>query len=159
MSQALLALAGVATLGSALIAGAFFAFSSFIMQALGELPSAQGIAAMQRINIVVLNRSFLGTFFGTALASVAIGMLSVARIGAPEAPWFLCGGAFYFLGTFLVTALGNVPLNDGLAAVDARDPGSEQVWSYYRTHWTRLNTLRTVAAALAVASFSVGFMR
>ena len=37
-------------LGCGLIAGAFFAFSSFVMPALKRLPPAHGIAAMQSIN-------------------------------------------------------------------------------------------------------------
>ena len=36
-------------LGSALIGGIFFAFSSFIMRALAAVPSEEGIAAMQSI--------------------------------------------------------------------------------------------------------------
>lgn len=48
-------LALVAAVGSALIGGAFFAFSSFVMGALGKLPPAQGVAAMQSINVVVIN--------------------------------------------------------------------------------------------------------
>jgi len=57
----------VSALGSGLMAGVFFAFSAFIMNALARLPAAQGIAAMQSINIVVLNFWFGSVFFGTAL--------------------------------------------------------------------------------------------
>jgi len=51
----LLALTLLSALGSGLIAGAFFAFSTFVMGALGRLPAAHGIAAMQSINVVVIN--------------------------------------------------------------------------------------------------------
>ena len=44
----------------------FFAFSTFVMGALGRLPAAHGIAAMQSINVVVINPLFLGVFIGTA---------------------------------------------------------------------------------------------
>lgn len=44
-------------IGAGLIGGVFFAFSSFVMKALAELPAAHGIDAMQRINVVVLIRS------------------------------------------------------------------------------------------------------
>ena len=57
----------IAALGSGLIAGVFFAFSTFVMKALARLAPAEGIAAMQSINVVVLNPWFLGAFFGTAL--------------------------------------------------------------------------------------------
>jgi uncharacterized membrane protein len=39
----------IALLGSALIGGIYFAFSSFVMKALARMPSAEGIAAMQSI--------------------------------------------------------------------------------------------------------------
>jgi uncharacterized membrane protein len=55
-------------LGCGLIGGTFFAFSAFVMRALSYLPPAHGIAAMQSINVVVLNRWFLPPFCGTAVA-------------------------------------------------------------------------------------------
>lgn len=145
-----------ALLGSALVAGVFFAFSSFVMGALARLPAAEGIAAMQSINVVVLNRSFLGTFIGTAVLSLLVAGLAVAGWGKPEAPWFLAGALAYIGGTFLVTGLANVPLNDRLAGVPAEDPAAVPLWEHYLERWTRLNTLRTVAAAAAVLLFAVG---
>lgn len=41
----------IAALGSASMAGLFFAFSNFAMTAFSKLPPAIGIAAMQSINI------------------------------------------------------------------------------------------------------------
>jgi uncharacterized membrane protein len=58
----------VAALGCGLIAGVFFAFSTFVMSALARLQPAQGIAAFQAINITVYNPWFMGTFLGTAAA-------------------------------------------------------------------------------------------
>ena len=48
----------VSALGSGLIAGFFFAFSIVVMKALAQQPPPQGIAAMQSINIAVLNPVF-----------------------------------------------------------------------------------------------------
>jgi uncharacterized membrane protein len=58
----LLVLTCLAALGSSLIAGVFFAFSAFVMTALGRLPPHQGIAAMQSINIAVINPWFFAAF-------------------------------------------------------------------------------------------------
>src|SRR5262249_36312950 len=44
------------------LAGLFFAFSVAVMQALARLPAAGGIAAMQSINIAILNPLFLSVF-------------------------------------------------------------------------------------------------
>jgi hypothetical protein len=58
MDCVLFVLTFLAALGSALIGGLFFAFSAFVMRALGRLPPAGGIAAMQSINVAVLNPVF-----------------------------------------------------------------------------------------------------
>ena len=64
-------------LGCGLMAGFFFAFSACVMNALADLPPAQGIAAMQSINVAVLNRLFYAAFFGTAAGCVLLA-ISVA---------------------------------------------------------------------------------
>ena len=62
INNLLFALTLVSALGCGLIAGVFFAFSVFVMKALASLAPAQGIAAMQSINLTVLDPWFLGTF-------------------------------------------------------------------------------------------------
>ncbi len=148
-----------ALLGSALIAGVFFAFSSFVMKALAALPSSEGIAAMQSVNIVVLNPSFLGAFMGTAVMSALVAVLAILGWGAPGAPWLLAGGLSYIAGTFLVTGLGNVPLNNELAAVAATDPAAVAVWERYLDRWTLLNSVRTLAATIAALLLLVGLQQ
>jgi uncharacterized membrane protein len=53
---------GIVTFGTALgcglIAGVFFAFSTFVMPALARLPAAQGIAAMNAINVAAITPTF-----------------------------------------------------------------------------------------------------
>ena len=80
-----------AALGSGLMAGTFFAFSVFVMGALGRLPPEQGIAAMQSINIVVINRVFLAVFAGTAVISAALALTAVLGWHADGADWILTG--------------------------------------------------------------------
>ena len=158
MSSVLTIAVILALLGAALIAGVFFAFSSFVMTALAKRPSSEGIAAMQSINVVVLNPSFLGAFMGTALLSAVVIVLSVMAWGTAS-PWSVAGASVYIVGTFLVTGLGNVPLNNELAAVDASQSGAVPVWERYLARWTRLNTIRTVAAIASVFLFTVGLMQ
>ena len=148
-----------ALLGSALIGGVFFAFSSFVMKALARVPSSEGIAAMQSINVVVINPSFLGAFMGTALLSVAVVVLALVSRSHPSMMFFIGGATFYLLGTFLVTMFGNVPLNDQLAAVSATDPDSMNLWTHYLEQWTMWNHVRTVAAMVAVLLYTLGLMQ
>src|SRR5262245_47141884 len=94
-------------LGCGLIAGVFFAFSSFVMNALARLPSAQGIAAMQSINVVVINPLFMTAFLGTAAACALLAVSSLLRWREPGAVYILAGSLLYLVGVILVTGLFN----------------------------------------------------
>ena len=102
-------------LGSGLMAGFFFAFSFCVMKALGKLPPEQGIAAMQSINVVVINPMFLTVFLGTGSLCAAGIYGSVMHWQEPAAAYLLSGGAVYLVGAILVTMLFNVPRNNALA--------------------------------------------
>jgi uncharacterized membrane protein len=77
----------------------------------------------------------------------------------PATIFFLGGAVLYFVGTFLVTIFGNVPLNNKLAAVSATDPAAANLWEHYLNRWTKWNHVRTAAALLAVLLFSLGLMQ
>jgi uncharacterized membrane protein len=143
----------VAALGSGLIAGTFFAFSAFVMRALGRLPAAQGITAMQKINIVVINPLFLSVFLGTAGLSVVMLVWSLTKLGTAAGVYLLIASLAYLIGTFGVTMRLNVPLNDRLAGVGADTTEGEKVWANYLVEWTKWNHVRTVAALIALLFF------
>ncbi|MHC4378332.1 MAG: anthrone oxygenase family protein [Planctomycetota bacterium] len=151
-TQQLLALAGL--LGSALVAGTLFAFSTFIMPALGQLAPAEGMRAMQRINVTVFHPLFMGTFFGTALVSLAALVLPWIT-GADQPAWSWTGPALYLVGVFGVTAAGNVPLNERLQDADSQQDSGRALWAGYQTPWTRWNHLRTLASIAAMAAFGL----
>jgi uncharacterized membrane protein len=142
----------VSALGCGLIAGVFFAFSTFVMKALASLPPAQGIAAMQSINVTVLNPWFLGTFLGTATACIFVVVSSLLTWHKPATAYLIVGSALYLFGTVLVTIAFNVPRNEALAAVDPTSADAASLWAGYVTGWTIWNHVRT-AAALAAAAF------
>lgn len=145
------ALALLICLGAGTVGGMFFSFSAFVMKALAELPASQGIAAMQRINVVVLNPLFLGVFVGTAVLSLAGMALSVLPWNAPRSPLLLVSGLLYFVGSFVVTMAFNVPRNERLARLDAQTSEAAAYWPTYLLEWTRWNHVRTVASAASAA--------
>lgn len=145
----------VAALGCGLIAGVFFAFSAFVMKALGRLPPGEGIAAMQSINVAVLNPWFLSAFLGTAAACVLVMISSLLRWRDPGAAYLLAGGALYLIGTFLVTVVFNVPRNKALASVRPADSDGASLWASYLASWTAWNHIRTAAALAAAASLTI----
>jgi len=123
MERLLFALTFLAALGAGLMAGLFFAFSVSVMAALGRLPPAGGISAMQSINVVVLNPLFFAVFFGTAAAALALAIAALIGWSNASAPYLLAGSLLYLVGTILVTIAFNVPLNNRLASVT---PGSSE---------------------------------
>ncbi len=141
------------TLGAALVAGIFFAFSTFVMTALSRLLPEQGIAAMQSINVAVLNPWFFAVFFGTALGSIALAVLGILNWGAPGSTYLVSGSLLYLIGCILVTIVFNVPLNHALAAVEPGSKEGAEMWTRYLSTWTTWNHLRTVASLAAAASF------
>lgn len=145
--------------GAGLIAGVFFAFSTFVMKSLVRLPPAQGIAAMQSINIAVLNPWFLSVFLGTAATCVLAVLLGCLRPHESGAVQLVTGGILYLVGTFLVTRIWNVPLNDNLATVDPRSGNGSARWTHYVATWTRWNHVRTIAALAASVVFVLALQR
>ncbi len=149
MTQIVLILSWAAILGSGLIAGVFFAFSTFIMPAFSRIAPEAGIAAMQSINSTILRSLFMPVFFGTAVCSLILAGLAIWQWSAPIGPFLLAGGAFYLIGVIIFTIVFNVPLNDALAGVQSDRSDAIAVWNRYVLVWTRWNHVRTFASAIA----------
>jgi uncharacterized membrane protein len=84
MTLAIVTFAAALTFG--LVAGVFFAFSTGVMPALARLPPAQGAAAMQAINVAVINRWFLAPLLGGAALGVVL-LVAAPLDWAGAGPW------------------------------------------------------------------------
>jgi len=142
-------------LGCGLLAGLYFAFSTFIMTALGRIDQAAGIAAMNAINVEIVRSLFMPLFLATTLSSAALAGLAIVRWSEAGAIAMLVGGVLYVIGMFVVTAVFNVPLNDALAAVDPNSGAAATLWTRYLSGWTFWNHVRTIASTAACALFIV----
>jgi uncharacterized membrane protein len=138
--------------GCGLLAGLYFAFSAFIMTALGRIGQAAGIAAMNAINIVIVQSLFLPVFLATTAASAALAVTALFRWG-DGAMAMAAGGVLYVFGMFVVTMIFNVPLNNALAAADPASHEAASLWARYLSDWTLWNHVRTVASTAACALF------
>jgi len=102
-----------------------------VMPALSRIPPAQAIAAMQSINVVVINPWFLGVFCGTAAISLVLMFLALLGWTDHRAIYLLIGGRFYLVGAIAVTGIFNVPLNDALAGMKPDGEAGTQTWAHY----------------------------
>ena len=142
-----------AALGAATIGGVFFAFSTFVMRALAQLPPAQGVAAMQRINVVVLNPMFLGTFVGTAVLqglAALLAMFGWDRRRARRCCW--PAPVLYVVGLLRRDdRLQRARATSGCGHCRRSRRLRTQYWPIYLREWTWWNHVRTAAALAAAA--------
>lgn len=150
-----------AALGCGVVAGVFFAFSTFVMSALARLAPAEGIAAMQSINRTAISPLFVVALFGTAIACAGLGVWAILAWGESGTDWTLAAAALYLAGSIAVTVGANVPRHDALASVASHDVAAASAWDSYVRSWTAWNHVRTVAAlaaaALLIVALAEGF--
>ena len=142
-----------AGLTSALTAGIFFTFSTFVMQALGEQTPTSGISTMQSINITVINPWFMTAFFAPVVACLILVVSFLPQWQETNTIYLVIGGLCYLIGTIGVTVVGNIPLNDALAVVTPNTTEATMLWSKYLKDWTFWNHVRTIAAFVASILF------
>ena len=142
----LLMLAGLA---AALVAGVFLTFSDFVMRALWASAPSAGTEAMQHVNREVFKSLFMLLFLGSAPLAAVLLILSITSVSAPVSGWMTLGSLSYIFGVFLVTGLGNVPMNQRLDGLDHNSEEGQSYWSIYVKRWTRLNHVRTLFSLIA----------
>lgn len=143
----------VAAIGSGITAGVFFAFSSFVIAALKRISPEQGVAAMNSISVTVINPGFMSAFAGTALLCLLLSASSLFKWDQEEGRFALIASLVYLIGSFGVTVIFNVPLNDRLAKQGIC------FWQDYLAAWSMWNHIRTVSAAVSAAMFSWALYR
>ncbi|MGB5484212.1 DUF1772 domain-containing protein [Parasphingorhabdus sp.] len=140
-----------AALSAGLMAGIYFAFSVFVVQALDTAGREVGMTAMQSINRTIVKSLFLPLFFASSLACLFLAVRGVVTWGTPGAWQMVGGSALYLLGMLLVTIIGNVPLNNALEASDVHGPEGEAMWRRYRQRWLPWNHVRTLSCTGSLA--------
>jgi uncharacterized membrane protein len=143
-----------AAIGAALVAGVFFAFSTFVMPALRRMPAPQGIAAMQSINKQApASPLFMAALFGTAALCVGLGAwAALTRLDEPSGRLVLAGCALYLV-CIVLTGAYHVPRNNALDLLDPSGPGSADAWRHYLAGWILLNHVRALAPLAASLAF------
>lgn len=143
-------LCAVVLIAHAALGGVFLAFSDFIMRSLDLVRNQSGIEAMQVINVEIMRSVFMVLFMGLAALSVFLIVYAWLYVDGTPGRLIMLSGVVYFAGVFVLTAAGNVPLNNTLASLEAQTGAALSFWKEsYMTRWVSLNTVRTVACFLA----------
>lgn len=153
MDCVLFGLVCTAAIGSAIVGGIFYGFSSFVMKALGRMAPEQGVAAMNSINLVVITPSFMLPFMGTTLVCGVLAAGSYYWWSQPSGKLVLVAALLYLAGSFGLTMLLHQPMNLKLAAL--RPVQASAYWHEYMRTWTLWNHVRTAAPLASAALFVV----
>ncbi len=106
---------------------------------------------MQRININAVRPPFMIVFFGGAAASAALAIMELAS-GTIDIPSIArISGAVLALTSFGITIMGNVPLNNALAAMGSSATDSQETWKRFDGPWSTANLVRGIATVAATA--------
>ena len=138
---------------TALIAGLFYAYSCSVNAGLGRLPDTGYLAAMQAINREILNPLFFMSFMGTL---ILLPLATWLQYGQPVSLRFyllLAATLVYGIGTFGVTIIGNVPMNNALDAFNIQAASAEEISQHralFEKPWNKLHSIRTIANAIAL---------
>ncbi|MER6420257.1 anthrone oxygenase family protein [Streptomyces sp. NPDC001137] len=140
-------------LGTGLVAGVFCGFSTFVMRGLAALPPAQGVAAMNAINVTAVMPAFMLVFVGSAVLCAVLAVVTFVLWPDDGRVELLLGSALYLFGSFGVTMVANVPRNDALARLDPGTPEAAAYWPSYIREWTFWNHVRMVASAGSAVAY------
>lgn len=139
-----------AILLTGLSAGLFYAWAVSVIPGTRRVIDLTFLETMQSINRAILNPAFFLIFFGSLILLIA-STIQQYQTGLGFW-WLLLATLSYLLGTFGVTLLGNVPLNDSLEVLQLGELDLQQladIRQHYESRWNRLHMIRTVFAVLS----------
>jgi len=135
-----------ATVAAGLQAGTYYTWACGVLPGLAKVDDRSFVSSMNHVNVAIVNPVFMLTFLGApALAAAAV------VTSAPSARAWAIAGLVLALGTVAVTAVGNVPLNDALAAGGSR--------ADFESAWVRWNVVRTLTSTGALAALAWAAIR
>ena len=134
----------VAIVTNGLLAGLFFFCACAVVPGFRRVDARTAVAAFRAINRAIVGGWFLLVFFLAPVSTVTAAVLVPSPVSA--------AGAVCAVLTFLVTVVGNVPLN---TALERADVGAEadlrRAWAAFARPWASLNLTRTLTALAALA--------
>ena len=128
-------------LWSAVIGGVFSAFSEFIMAGLLRAEPAGGIESMQHINRTVIKTQFVSGIFFITIFSVLFALYAASNFDGYARVNLILASIVYVPSVFLMTVLGNVPMNNRLARLDPNTSEARCLLGYL---WTRLDSAQSL---------------
>lgn len=137
---------------SGLVAGLFFGYACSVNLGLHYLLDKEYVKAMQAINIQIQNFYFFLPFM-SLLVLYPLSTWFIYRQGnSTNFYLWMAAAILYFVGVMGVTMVGNVPLNNQLAAVDLNSVGANALAlarANFESGWGKYHLWRTAASVIS----------
>jgi uncharacterized membrane protein len=140
---------GLSTLLTGLLAGVFFTWTNAITPGIGRLDDVSYLQAFQHMNRTILNP----LFYIVIISPIFLSPLS-AYLYKSSNPFMIriliAASVIYFLGVFVVTMYGNIPLNIKLDNLQLSTISSENAKIFrdkYEVRWNNLHLIRTITSS------------
>ena len=135
---------------NALSTGFFFAWSVSVILGTKKVGDFTYLESMQSINKEILNPAFFIVFFGSLIMLVM--SASMRFNNKPVFGLVLASAIIYLIGTFGITAFGNVPLNNELEALNITKLSILELKNfrtYYESAWNQYHNIRTISSIIS----------
>ena len=140
----------ITVLLNALSTGFFFAWSVSVILGTKKVGDFTYLESMQSINKEILNPAFFIVFFGSLVTLI---ITTYLQFNNKPVFWLVLASAIiYLIGTFGITAFGNVPLNNALDALNINNIYLNELKNfrtYYEGTWNRYHNIRTISSMIS----------
>ena len=139
---------------SALITGLLYGYACSVNPGLSKLTDSEYLKAMQSINKEILNPYFFVSFAGTLFILPIATWYSKSHASPTSFYLLMAASVIYIAGVIGVTALGNIPLNNGLAKFNiltADTISLTQQRAAFESGWNKFHLVRTMFSILTTA--------
>ena len=111
--------------------------------------------AMQNIIRDVIRTQFVAGIISIAIFALVFALYSLAVFEGAALAALVLAAVVYCPTVFLVTVLGNVPMNNRLESLDQRSENARIYWEEYGRKWTRLNHYRSIGSVLTAGLYII----
>ncbi|MAD50170.1 MAG: DUF1772 domain-containing protein [Flavobacteriales bacterium] len=142
----------VAILSTGLMAGIFFTWTNAVKPGIGTLDDMTYMKAFQAMNRLILNPLFYIVFILPVLTISISTYMSFGSTKLYVFELFLLSTLLYVLGVFLITILGNIPLNELLENTDLEKISLTELSDLrgkIENKWNNFNLIRTVSSFIS----------
>lgn len=148
----------LATFLTGLMAGIFFTWTNAVTPGIGKLSDLEYLSALQSMNRVILNPAFYIAFFGPVILLPLATMLNYYSNPGIIFKLLILAAIFYLLGVFLVTVIGNIPLNNLLdkSKLESISLGDAKILrAAIEKKWNNFNLIRSITSAISFLLLTV----